>query len=125
MTRYMGSNFLIPLLLAINNLTTDFLFPKMLYALFILCYTLTMQNDRTFWPAWERMLSRWGLKEPVAAVLEAAGPLTILLAQAVYLTQPLAGSMRPGGQWQAVAQMLEDQKEGHNFAAYLREENTR
>ena len=71
------------------------------------------------------MLRRWGLGTPGSAVLDAAGPLTTLAAQLVYFGQPLLGSANPGSQMQALAEMLENQKESRSFAAFLREEESR
>ncbi len=70
-------------------------------------------------------MRRWGLKGPASAVLEAAGPLTTLAAQLVYIGQPLLGSPAPGSQMQALAEMLENQTESRSFAAFLRKEESR
>jgi hypothetical protein len=51
-------------------------------------------------------------------VLEAGGPLTILGAQAVYLSQPFLG----GKKLDALDHMLEEDKESQAFARYLRGE---
>ena len=80
-----------------------------------------MGENRTFWPAWAHFLQRWGLQEPAAALLEAAGPLTAVLAQVVYFGQPFV----PGRQGLALAELLEDRQESQAFAAFLREEETR
>jgi hypothetical protein len=89
-----------------------------------LCYTVTMQPDRSYWPEWARTLQRWGLNEFVAALLEAAGPLSIFLAQAVYLGEPLLSGIVSGSRLQALAGLFEDQEESRSFATYLREENS-
>ena len=89
-----------------------------------MCYTDTMQADRTYWPAWVRFLHRWGLGEPFAALLESTGPLKLLFAQLVYLGQPLltSGSTQ---KWQAFAGLLENEAESRSFAAFIREEEAR
>ncbi len=84
-----------------------------------------MQPDRSFWPEWARLLQRWGLKDITAALLESAGPLTILLAQLVYISQPLLRGVIPGSRLQALALLFEDQEESRSFAYFLREENSR
>ena len=81
-----------------------------------------MQPERKFWPEWARFLHLWGLDHVAAALLETAGPLTIILAQLVYVSQPLIGSGQPAGRLQALATLLEDQEESRSFANYLREE---
>ena len=52
-----------------------------------------MQKDRSFWPEWAQVLRRWGLTELIAALLEAASPLNVFLAQAVFASQPLFGQV--------------------------------
>jgi hypothetical protein len=93
-----------------------------------LCYThIKMQTDslpeaRASWPTWAEFLRRRGLESLVAWALEAAGPLTVLGAQALYLGGPL---LRPGlsdGQIDALTSLLEDNSESLAFAAFLREE---
>ena len=82
-----------------------------------------MQPDRKFWPEWARFLHRWGLDNVAAALLETAGPLTIILAQLVYFSQPLIGQGQSTRQrLQALAGLFEDQEESRSFAIYLREE---
>jgi hypothetical protein len=83
-----------------------------------------MDENHLYWAGWAKFLHRWGLRAPASAVLEAAGPLTTLAAQLVYFGQPLLGSARPGGQMQALAEMLENKAESRSFAAFLREEES-
>jgi hypothetical protein len=61
------------------------------------------------------------VREPAAALIEAAGPLSFFAAQLVYLTDPLVGPITSNGQWKAIARLLEDHEESRSFAAYLRE----
>lgn len=82
-------------------------------------------ETHTFWPGWAHFLQRFGLQQPAAAVLEAAGPLTWFAAQVVYLGQPFMYGAGRGGQWQALANLLENQEASRSFAAFLREEGTR
>ncbi|HMN60026.1 MAG TPA: hypothetical protein PJ988_06665 [Anaerolinea sp.] len=58
-------------------------------------------------------------------MLETAGPLTIILAQLVYFSQPLIGQGASAGRLQALANLFEDQEESRSFAIYLREEKPR
>jgi hypothetical protein len=81
-----------------------------------------MQPDRSYWVGWARSLQRLGLQEIVAALLEAAGPMTILFAQAVYVGQPLLRGAVSGERLQALARMFEDPQESRTFANFLREE---
>ena len=79
-----------------------------------------MGENRQFWADWAQLLHRFKLKEPASLMLEAAGPLSVLLAQLVYVGQPFL----PGGQGRALAHMLEDRQESQAFAAYLQEEDS-
>lgn len=87
-----------------------------------LCYTLLMNEDRHIWQVWADKLHRWGLKDWTAAFLEAAGPLNVLGAQAIYLGQPLLNRALPEGHLEALASVLEDTELATTFAAFLREE---
>ena len=81
-----------------------------------------MQPDRSFWNEWALNLQRWGLREMVAALLDAAGPLTIFLAQFVYMGQPFLHGILPGDRLQAIAQLFENPDESRSFVNFLREE---
>jgi hypothetical protein len=93
-----------------------------------LCYThIKMQTDalpeaRDFWSTWAEFLRRRGLDSLVAWILEAAGPLTVLGAQILYLGGPLLRPALSNGQVDAFAGLLEDHREALAFAAFLREE---
>jgi len=86
------------------------------------CYTDGMQ-ERSTWSSWAQFLQRWGVSEPVATFLEALGPLSIVLAQFIYIGEPLLG--RSPTKYRALAQMLEDREEVRRFTAFLREEGSR
>ncbi|HET9905654.1 MAG TPA: hypothetical protein VFQ23_03415 [Anaerolineales bacterium] len=75
---------------------------------------------RSEWSAWAESLRRLKLDGFAAWALEAAGPLTILGAQAVYISQPFFG----GKQLNTLAQMLEEDEEAQAFARYLRGEES-
>ncbi len=101
--------------LEIRQIAVEILFHK-------LCYTHIMRIERSFWSAWAQKLQRFGLDEPVATILEAAGPLTGFLAQFLYFGQPFFRSSPGDCQWQALAGMLENQDETRQFVLFLREE---
>jgi hypothetical protein len=77
--------------------------------------------ERSFWKSWAKNIQRWGLSEAAAALLEAVGPMSLVAAQLLYFSQPLIGPSARSGQWDALANLLEDQDERRSFAAYLRE----
>ncbi len=82
-----------------------------------ICYTLFMQ-PRPEWSHWADTLRRFKLDGLAPWLLEAGAPLTVLCAQALYISQPFVG----GKGWGAFAHMLEEDEEVQAFARYLREE---
>ena len=74
------------------------------------------------WQGWAEHLHRFGLENLVAWVLEAAGPLTVLGAQALYLGSPLLPPGLTDKQLNALAGLLEDRDETLAFTAFLRED---
>ncbi|MFZ6031569.1 MAG: hypothetical protein ACOYYS_27990 [Chloroflexota bacterium] len=78
-------------------------------------------NQSHSWQAWAQTLQHWGGSELVASLLEAAGPLTWLGAQVIYLGQPFFGSVLPRSDLSALAALLEDPQQVHAFAGYLRQ----
>lgn len=75
---------------------------------------------RSEWSGWAESLRRLKLDGLAAWALEAGGPLTILGAQAVYISQPFLG----GKQLNSLAHMLEEDEESQAFARYLRGEES-
>lgn len=73
---------------------------------------------RSEWSKWAESLRRLKLDGFAAWLLEAGGPITILGAQAVYLSQPFLG----GKKLDSLAHMLEEENESQAFARYLRGE---
>jgi hypothetical protein len=82
-----------------------------------------MSADHPFWEIWTKTLRRWGIHAHAASLLEAAGPLTTLGAQMVYLSQPVLSSILPRGHMDALATMLDDPAETQQFIVFLRESN--
>jgi hypothetical protein len=80
-----------------------------------------MDLENRFWQSWAENLHRWGIKDWVATLLEAAGPLGLLGAQAIYLSQPLLGTLVPANHLSALARMLEEPSQVKSFATFLRE----
>ena len=81
-------------------------------------------QEHSFWSSWARFLHRWGLSEPAAVLLEAAGPLPVLLAHVLYVAQPFGSGQYPGSQWEALAELLEDGEQRRVFAQFLRREGS-
>jgi hypothetical protein len=82
-------------------------------------------KTQTYWPGWAQYLQQMGVRQPAAAILDAAGPLVWFAAQLIYVGQPFLENSPGGGAWQALAHLLENQEESRSFAAFLREEETR
>jgi hypothetical protein len=81
-----------------------------------------MEANQHNWRIWAGNLHRWGIDGWMAAVLEAAGPLTVLGAQLVYIGKPLLQGFVPGDKLDSLALLLEDTTQTHAFIALLREE---
>ena len=79
---------------------------------------------RSSWPAWADFLHQRGLEDLAAWFLEAAGPLTILGAQALHFGAPFLRPALPAKQLEALAHLLEETDEGQAFVAYIREKST-
>ncbi|HTX93222.1 MAG TPA: hypothetical protein VMC09_18550 [Anaerolineales bacterium] len=79
-----------------------------------------ISNSRSTWPGWAASLRRLGLEGIVAWALEAAEPLTVLGAQALYLGNPFLRPALTDAQCNALTDLLENRAEALAFAAFLR-----
>ncbi|OGO40630.1 MAG: hypothetical protein A2Z49_06435 [Chloroflexi bacterium RBG_19FT_COMBO_56_12] len=86
-----------------------------------MCYTYFMVENPHIWHTWARNLHRWGVEEGAATLLDAAGPLTMLLAQFVYISQPLLGRLVSPESMDALTNMLEEPAQTKAFVEILRE----
>jgi hypothetical protein len=77
-------------------------------------------QSKTAWSQWAESLRRLRLDGLAVWFLEAGSPLTVLGAQAIYLSQPFIG----GEKTNMLAHMLEEEDEIQAFAHYLRGEVT-
>jgi len=75
-------------------------------------------QSKMAWSQWAESLRRLKLDGFVAWFLEAGSPLTVLGAQAIYMSQPFIG----GEKMKTLANMLEEENETQAFARYLRGE---
>jgi hypothetical protein len=80
-----------------------------------------MSENQSAWISWSRAFHRWGISEGVASVLEGSGSLSMLVAQLLYLCQPLLHGVISARSLQAFAQILEDPAEKRAFVTLLRE----
>lgn len=81
-----------------------------------------MNDHQHIWRTWADSMRKLGINEFIATILEAAGPLTILGAQFIYLGQPLVVSERSYTSLTALARVLEDSQETRTFIGLLRED---
>jgi hypothetical protein len=81
-----------------------------------------MDTNHHIWRVWANALHRWGLENLVASFLEAAGPLTLIGAQMIYVGQPILNGIVPDGHLKALTSVLEDDGQREEFVACLREE---
>lgn len=86
-----------------------------------LCYTFNVEQKYKLWRIWSRALQRWGMQEWAASLLEASGPLNLVLAQFVYIGQPVFQSIFDRGHIGILADTLEDGAETQAFIDLLRE----
>lgn len=75
-------------------------------------------QSRADWSHWAETLRRFKLDGLATWLLEAGAPLTILGAQALYISQPFVGGNKVG----AFATLLEDESETRAFIRYVRGE---
>ncbi len=87
--------------------------------------TKPFTNSRASWSRWADFLRSHGLENLAAWALDAAGPLTPLGAQILYMGSPLLRPSFSDGQLDSLAGLLEDSNEVRAFTAYLREEGPR
>lgn len=96
-----------------------------------LCYTVggniqmdSVSERRTTWLNWAEFLHRYRLENLVGWALEAAGPLTVLAAQALYIGSPLLRPILTDLQCNALADLLEDRDQALAFRIFLQEEKS-
>ena len=77
-------------------------------------------QSRAHWLYWAESLRRFKLDGLASWLLEAGAPLTLLGAQALYISQPFLS----GKSWNSFARMLEEDAEVQAFASYLRGEES-
>jgi hypothetical protein len=80
-----------------------------------------VNSNQFIWKDWADSLHQWGLKELIAVFLDAMGPLNLLGAQVVYISQPFFSQLLPEGHWDALADVLENPTQTQAFTAYLRQ----
>ena len=80
-----------------------------------------MSDHHRYWENWLARLRRLGVAPVAAAFLEAAGPLNLLGAQLLHFTRPVLDGLLPAGQLDALAGLLDDDRQTQDFVTRLRE----
>jgi hypothetical protein len=80
-----------------------------------------MSENQQNWIYWARLLHHWGIKDGMASLLEITGSLGVLLAQIVYLSQPILSGAIPSSSLLTFAHVLENPEDRRKFITYLRE----
>jgi hypothetical protein len=80
-----------------------------------------MSENQPVWNTWALALQHWGINREIASILETAGSLSVLLAQLIYLTQPLLCGVIPSQSVNTCAKMLENPSIRHEFITVLKE----
>jgi hypothetical protein len=80
---------------------------------------LRSQDDH-IWQIWIKRLKQWGMQEFAASILEAAGPINLVGAQLVYVSQPLLDGIFPVDHLRALAGLLEEPEQTEAFVKTLR-----
>lgn len=67
-------------------------------------------------------MHRWGVEDLVAFLLEAAGPLSIIPAQLIYIGQPILRGLVPERHLMVLTGLLEDDTQRDAFVNFIRQE---
>jgi len=84
-----------------------------------LCYTLSM--ERTYWPAWEKFLNRYGLIPLVRGLLSNGRSLVMLLSQVMVLGVPMVRSFSWGHEYMELVEILGEGEKLDAFSKFLME----
>ena len=74
--------------------------------------------------SWASRLQQWRMHQIAAALLEAGGPLKLIGAQLVFISQPLFSGLMGGEQLKALTGLLEEPEKTKTFIQFLREDET-
>ncbi len=83
-----------------------------------------MHEPERYWTAWAQSLHNRGIKDLAATLLDALGPLRLLLAQVLFAGLPFLDRQNgDNSQWQAFVKVLENPELSRSFTTFLRKEN--
>jgi hypothetical protein len=75
-----------------------------------------MVTDQQIWQSWANSLQRWGLADSAVLILDLLGPVSILGAQLIYLSQPFF----PNESVRAASHLLENPDRLRAFTGLLK-----
>lgn len=79
--------------------------------------------NHNLWQNWAKKLQRLGLQDLTAAFIETTGPLNLLGAQLIYISQPILNTFVRNDRLTALAAILEEPENTKTFLEILRETN--
>lgn len=79
-----------------------------------------MSENQPVWIKWAHTLQSWGLNQEAAYLLESTGSLSVLVAQVLYLCQPILSGMVRRGSLDTLANMLENPRDRREFVEVLK-----
>jgi hypothetical protein len=86
--------------------------------------TILQPEDREIYKSWATRLQGWRVHQIAAALLEAGGPLKLIGAQLVFISQPLLSGLLADEKLGTLAGLLEEPEKTATFIQILREEET-
>jgi hypothetical protein len=96
------------------------------------CWLLLKEHDlqatklqpeyRQVMQGWAGRLRHWRLNQITASLLEAGGPLKIIGAQLVFISQPMFSGLLSSDNLDLLAEILEKPERTSTFVQFLREE---
>lgn len=78
--------------------------------------------QKSFWPGWEKSLTRWGMKLLAPILLEHARPLMLVAGHMMFLVLPLFTTPSSKAQSTAILELQEDESLTLQFSQFLQGE---
>jgi hypothetical protein len=86
---------------------------------FSMLYFSGMKEDQELWSGWVTSLKKQGLDEPVAWLIKAGKPASILLSQLMTMALPLVCSSKSNHNLGLIIELLEDSQQLEAFSRAL------
>lgn len=79
-----------------------------------------MDTSQALWQDWIAHLQKWGWSRFAVSLLEALSPAALASAQVIHFGTPILGTLIPGRQLMALANLLEDDDAYSSFINSLK-----